>query len=63
MQSRKMEEWYRYHHVPWPRVWSMVTMLCEHFFEEMVEDGGHRKISVDPVSDTYIFNPLGIVLF
>jgi hypothetical protein len=63
MQSRKMEEWYRYHNLPLPRLWSIVTMLSEHFFEEMIEDAGARKTSVDPVSDMYIFNPLGILLF
>jgi hypothetical protein len=63
MQSRKMEEWYHYHNVPWSRLWSIVTMIGEHYFEEVIEDGGYRKTSVDPVSDTYIFNPLGILLF
>jgi hypothetical protein len=63
MQSRKMEEWYRFHNVPLPRLWSVVTMLGEHVFEEMVEDGGTRGLSVDPVSDLYIMNPAGILLF
>jgi hypothetical protein len=63
MQSRKMEEWYRYHNVPCPRLWSIVTMLSEHVFEEMIEDGGTRGINEDPVSDLYIFNPAGILLF
>jgi hypothetical protein len=63
MQSRKMEEWYRYHEVPLPRLWSIATMLSEHFFEEMVENGGKRGISEDPVTDYYIFNPAGILLF
>jgi hypothetical protein len=63
MQSRKMEEWYDYHGFRYPRLWSIVTMVCEHFFEEVIEDGGSRKTSVDPVSDMYIFNPLGILLF
>ena len=63
MQSRKMEEWYRYNHVPYPRVCSIITMLCEHFFEEMIEDGGGRGLNEDPVSDYYIFNPAGILFF
>jgi hypothetical protein len=63
MQSRKMEEWYRYHDVPMPRLCSFGTMLAEHFFEEMIEDGGMRGINEDPVSDMYIFNPLGFLLF
>jgi len=63
MQSRKMEEWYRYQNVPYPRVWSIATMFCEHFFEEMIEDGGGRGLNEDPVSDMYIFNPMGVLLF
>jgi hypothetical protein len=62
MQSRKMEEWYNYHNVPFPRIFSFITMLSEHFFEEMIEDAG-GGISEDPVSDYYIFNPIGILLF
>ena len=42
---------------------SIVTMFSEHWFEEMIEDGGHRGLSEDPVSDMYIFNPAGILLF
>jgi hypothetical protein len=63
MQSRKMEEWYRYNNVPFPRIFSIVTMLSEHYFEEVIEDGGYNGLSEDPVTDMYIFNPLGILLF
>lgn len=63
MQSRKMEEWYEYHNVPFPKLASIITMMSEHFFEEMIEDGGNRGINEDPVSDMYIFNPAGILLF
>jgi hypothetical protein len=63
MQSRKMEEWYRYHEVPFPRLMSIVTMFSEHYFEEVIEDGGYRGLNEDPVTDMYIFNPLGILLF
>jgi hypothetical protein len=63
MQSRKMEEWYEYHNVPFPRLLSIITMFSEHFFEEMIEDGGTRGLNEDPVSDMYIFNPAGILLF
>jgi hypothetical protein len=38
-------------------------MFSEHFFEEMIEDGGTRGLNEDPVSDMYIFNPAGILLF
>ena len=63
MQFRKMEEWYDYHRFRCPRLWSLATMLCEHYFEEMIELGGERRLSVDAVSDLYIFNPAGILLF
>jgi hypothetical protein len=63
MQSRKMEEWYRYHGVPFPRLWSIVTMTAEHYFEEMIENGGNQSFNKDPVSDFYIFNTAGILLF
>jgi hypothetical protein len=63
MQSRKMEEWYRYHNVPCPRLWSITTMLVEHYFEEMIENGGSQALNKDPVSDYYLFNPAGILLF
>jgi hypothetical protein len=38
-------------------------MFSEHFFEEMIEDAGVRGLNEDPVSDMYIFNPAGILLF
>jgi hypothetical protein len=63
MQSRKMEEWYRYHELPYPRIWSLVTMLCEHFFEEMIENSIRSDLPEDPVTDMYIFNPAGVLLF
>jgi hypothetical protein len=63
MQSRKMEEWYQYHNVPFPRLMSIATMLSEHYFEEVIEDRGTRGLNEDPVTDMYIFNPLGILLF
>jgi hypothetical protein len=63
MQSRKMEEWYECHNVPFPRFMSIATMLSEHYFEEVIEDGGVRGLNEDPVTDMYIFNPMGILLF
>jgi hypothetical protein len=60
---RETEEWYRYYNVPLPRIMSVFTMAAYHLLEEMIEFGGWPHLSVDPIADLYIFDPLGIILF
>ncbi len=60
---RETEEWYRYHKIPYPRMLSVATMYAYHFLTEMVENGGAHSLTVDPVADMFIFDPLSLLLF
>ncbi len=63
MLSRETEEWYRHQGLPWPRIWSVATMAVYHGLSEIVENRGFDGVTVDHLSDLYIWDPLGILLF
>ena len=65
MVSQRMTEWYEAHNVPHPFALSFATMYAAHFINEAVEDGGrlNRPPNVDPISDLYIFDLAGILLY
>jgi hypothetical protein len=63
MLSRKTEEWFHYYGVPGARYWSIATMIAYHYLSEMIEFGAYPHLTVDPIADLYIFDPLGILLF
>ncbi|NWF90603.1 MAG: hypothetical protein HXY50_14215 [Ignavibacteriaceae bacterium] len=58
-----MKEWYREHNFPEPWIWSAATLMTQHLLNEIYESGAHEGWSVDEVSDIYIFDLGGIILF
>lgn len=58
-----MKEWYRMHNFPVPWLLSAITMMSHHILNEMLESGPNEVWSVDEVSDIYIFDIGGMILF
>jgi hypothetical protein len=58
-----MREWYDEHNFPVPWLFSSATLMTQHLLNEIYESGAHEGWSVDEVSDIYIFDLGGIVLF
>lgn len=58
-----MTEWYRQQGFPAPAIWSFATVMTQHLFNEVMETGPAEGYSVDEVSDIYIFDLGGILLF
>ncbi len=58
-----MKEWYSMHNFPVPWLLSSITMMSHHILNEMLESGPNEVWSVDEVSDIYIFDLGGIILF
>jgi hypothetical protein len=56
-------EWYRYHGVAYPGAMAVLSFWAGALLNEAVENGGYRGTNVDPIADTYIFNPIALVLF
>ena len=63
MHFRATAEWFEYHGFGHPRMWSLATMAAYHLTTEVIENGENTGLTVDPISDLYVFNPLGILLF
>ena len=63
MLYTKMKEWYEDHGYPCPWLLSSVTLMTQHLYNEVMETGPHEGYSVDEISDIYIFDLGGIVLF
>ncbi|HEX2866476.1 MAG TPA: hypothetical protein VHO03_05515 [Ignavibacteriales bacterium] len=58
-----MKEYYEEHNCPVPWLLSSITIMGQHFFNEVMETGPYEGYSVDEISDIYIFDLGGIVLF
>jgi hypothetical protein len=58
-----MKEWYKEHNFPVPWLFSATTLMSQHILNEIYESGAHEGWSVDEVSDIYIFDLGGIILF
>ena len=58
-----MKEWYMQHNYPYPWLLSAVTLMTHHLFNEVMESGPNEGYSVDEISDIYIFDLGGIILF
>jgi hypothetical protein len=58
-----MKEWYEEHNFPMPWLLSSITVMTQHMFNEVMETGPYEGYSVDEISDIYIFDLGGIVLF
>ena len=63
MLYTKMKEWYQMHNYPAPWLLSSITLMAQHFFNEVMETGPSEVVSVDEISDIYIFDLGGIALF
>lgn len=59
----KMSEWYDYYGFNYPELASMATMGVYHYINEVVEFRNHTGDNVDPISDVWIFDLGGILLF
>jgi len=63
MLYARTAEWYDYHSVPYPYLFSAVTTTLFQFINEAIENRGYMGTDVDPIADLLIFNPIGILLF
>ena len=60
---RALTDWYRYHQFPQPRIWAFTSWFAYHFLNEVVENNRYSGPNVDPISDFYVFNTAGFILF
>lgn len=58
-----MKEWYDEHNFPVSWLFSAITLMSQHILNEIYETGDYEGWSVDEVSDIYIFDLGGIILF
>jgi hypothetical protein len=63
MDSRMMLEWYRFHNVPYPTLFTTLTIAAYHLVNEAVENDLFVGPNVDPIADVYIFDLGGALLF
>jgi hypothetical protein len=63
MTSRATLEWFHHYDIPYPSLWTGVTIAAYHFVNEAVENGAFVGPNVDPIADIWIFDVGGIVLF
>ena len=63
MISARMTEWYAAHGAPHPALLSGATMMSAHLLNEMIENGDSRLPNEDAVTDLYVFDLGGILLF
>lgn len=63
MTYANMAEWYRWHNVKNPKVFSFFTVMAAHLMNETIENNGYKGPNSDPLPDIYIFNLGGIALF
>ena len=63
MTFASLEEWYDYHNFPQPYLFSAVTTMFYHYWNEVVEMEDYQGWTVDPIADLYIFDIASIVLF
>ncbi len=63
MTFAALEEWYDYHNVPQPYLFSAVTTMFYEYWNEVVEMENYQGLTVDPISDIWVFDIAGITLF
>jgi hypothetical protein len=63
MTYTAMREWYEDHGVPWPGLFSAVTMMSSALMNETLENKGVRGRNTDCIADIYFFDLGGILLF
>lgn len=60
---RAFLDWYRWHGFPHSTLWALSSWMVYHFLNEVVENNYYIGPNVDPLSDMYIFNTAGLLLF
>ncbi|TAL69522.1 MAG: hypothetical protein EPN82_06730 [Bacteroidetes bacterium] len=63
MTFASLEEWYEYNNIPEPYIFAAATTMFYHYWNEVVEMEDYRGLTVDPVSDIWVFDIAGILLF
>lgn len=63
MSYTAMGEWYKLHEVPYPKVFSAITVMSGQFLNEINENTEYVGLNADPIGDVYLFNAGGIILF
>lgn len=63
MTFAALEEWYEYHNIPQPYLFSVATTMFYHYWNEVVEMEDYTGLTVDPIADIYIFDIASIALF
>ncbi len=63
MSYAMMGEWYDQHGFGHPRWWAGGTMAVYHLLNEVVENDDRAGPTTDAISDLYLFDPAGILLF
>jgi hypothetical protein len=58
-----MKEWYEDKNFPVPWLFSSITLMSQHLLNEIMETGPYEGWSVDEISDIYVFDLGGIILF
>lgn len=58
-----MKEWYQDKNFPVPWLFASTTLMAQHLMNETMETGPYEGWSVDEISDIYIFDLGGIILF
>ena len=60
---RAFVEWYRFHNYQKPVLWALSSWMAYHLLNEVVENNYYVGPNVDSISDVYIFNTAGLLLF
>jgi hypothetical protein len=63
MIAARMTEWYAAHDAPHPALLAGATMAAAHVLNEMIENGDSRLPNEDAVTDLYVFDVGGVLLF
>jgi hypothetical protein len=63
MDYAKTKEWYESYGTPLPWLFSSITVMLQHFLNEMMESGPDELYSMDEIVDIYVFDLGGIILF
>ena len=58
-----LTDYFTLHEYSFPRVWAGITYMSYHLMNEIIENDDYQGYSVDAVSDIYIFDIGGMILF
>lgn len=58
-----LDEWFEAHGVPWPKLWSGLTLMAGALANETIENGGVTGRNTDCVADILVFDLSGILFF